>query len=57
LIVCDPGFYDSQETGSRDSAAAVVPIIVNLLKPKSVLDVGCGVGPWLGACSQRSFNS
>jgi SAM-dependent methyltransferase len=49
LIVCDPGFYDSQETGSRDSAAAVVPIIVNLLKPKSVLDVGCGVGPWLVA--------
>jgi SAM-dependent methyltransferase len=42
------GFYDTQEIRSRDSAAAMVPKIVELLQPKSVLDIGCGVGPWLG---------
>jgi len=47
MSVYDAGFYDAQEAGSRGSAAAVVPIIVDVLKPDSVLDVGCGVGPWL----------
>jgi SAM-dependent methyltransferase len=39
-------FYDTQVDGSRLSASKVVPTIVNLLQPNSVLDVGCGVGPW-----------
>jgi SAM-dependent methyltransferase len=41
------GFYDTQEVRSRDSAAAMVPKIVELLRPASVIDIGCGVGPWL----------
>lgn len=40
-------FFDQQEDGSQRSAAAMVPVIVDLLAPTSVLDVGCGVGPWL----------
>lgn len=29
------------------SPGAVVPIIVDLFSPRSVLDVGCGIGTWL----------
>lgn len=43
----DERFYDSQVDGSFLSAKAVVPIINSLVHPKSVLDVGCGVGTWL----------
>lgn len=43
----DDGFYKSQSDGSYRSAGVVVPILVDLLAPKSVLDIGCGVGPWL----------
>ncbi|HTK35029.1 MAG TPA: methyltransferase domain-containing protein [Caulobacteraceae bacterium] len=35
--------------GSRRSAEAVVPLIVELIRPASVVDVGCGVGSWLVA--------
>jgi SAM-dependent methyltransferase len=43
----DEKFYDSQADGSYNSALAVLPIIDELIHPRSVLDVGCGVGTWL----------
>ena len=30
----------------------VVPIIIELIQPKSILDVGCGIGTWLQAFNQ-----
>lgn len=41
------GFYTSQASGSSGSASQIVPIICKLIKPASVLDVGCGIGTWL----------
>jgi SAM-dependent methyltransferase len=43
----DPLFFEDHAAGSRNSAAVVVPLINKLVQPKSVLDVGCGVGTWL----------
>lgn len=37
-------FYIGQEQASRESARQVVPIILDLIKPETVIDVGCGVG-------------
>jgi SAM-dependent methyltransferase len=45
----DAKFYESLDARVRDSAATVVPIVVDLLRPASVLDVGCGRGTWLSA--------
>lgn len=42
----DQEFYNSQRTNSSQSAIETVPIIVDLIKPASVLDVGCGIGTW-----------
>ena len=39
-------FYAGQVDGSAHSAAVVVPLVLSLLPVKSVVDVGCGVGPW-----------
>src|SRR5215472_11510959 len=39
-------FYAGQVEGSASSAAVVVPLVLSLLPVKSVVDVGCGVGPW-----------
>jgi SAM-dependent methyltransferase len=41
------GFFEAQSLDSRRSAAVVVPLVNELVRPKSVLDVGCGVGTWL----------
>jgi len=37
-----------QRDRARDSARVVVPMVVALMHPSSVLDVGCGRGAWLG---------
>lgn len=40
-------FYNSQLTQSKNSADFIVPIINKWFKPKTVVDVGCGIGAWL----------
>jgi SAM-dependent methyltransferase len=40
-------FYEWHRLGSRTSAEVVLPIIFELIKPNSVVDVGCGTGTWL----------
>ena len=43
----DQHFYASIRDGSRRSAEIIAPLIMRILHPKSVLDVGCGQGIWL----------
>jgi trans-aconitate methyltransferase len=40
-------FFDRHLEGSRRSALLVVPMIMDLVRPKRVVDVGCGRGTWL----------
>jgi SAM-dependent methyltransferase len=40
-------FFESLRDGARESARAVVPIVLQLVRPTSVVDVGCGDGTWL----------
>ncbi|MCK5612377.1 methyltransferase domain-containing protein, partial [Candidatus Pacearchaeota archaeon] len=40
-------FYMGIQEGSRKSAKEVIPIVLELIKAKSIIDVGCGVGTWL----------
>jgi SAM-dependent methyltransferase len=40
-------FYEVQKSGSVRSAEILVPHLVKLFRPASVLDVGCGTGTWL----------
>lgn len=45
--VYTPAFFDSLTEGTRESARTVIPAVIELLRPGSVLDVGCGTGTWL----------
>ncbi len=40
-------FYKEQVDTSYQSAKKIIPLVFELFKPKSVIDVGCGVGNWL----------
>ena len=40
-------FYDERRSGAANSAAVIVPLVLELLPAKSVVDVGCGEGDWL----------
>jgi SAM-dependent methyltransferase len=45
--VYDEHFMLEHEIGSSRSAEVVVPLIMEVLNPTSVIDVGCGLGNWL----------
>jgi SAM-dependent methyltransferase len=40
-------FYGAMQPGMRRSAEALVPIAIELIEPRSVVDVGCARGDWL----------
>ena len=37
-------FFRALEAGSLQSAKEIVPLVVEFLRPTSVVDVGCGTG-------------
>lgn len=39
-------FYDLSRAGAIRSADVIVPVVYDLIKPKSVIDIGCGEGHW-----------
>lgn len=45
--VFDTRYYEQLKDSCEKSARAVVPKLVQLINPKSVVDVGCGPGFWL----------
>ena len=46
-------FYLEQRDGSKSSAEVLVPLVIDLIRPCSVVDVGCGVGTWLSVFKQH----
>lgn len=49
-------FYVGQRSGSYTSASVIVPIIRDTFAPRSVCDVGCGVGTWLRVWAENGVN-
>jgi len=49
-------FFSLIEEGSRASARAIVPMVTNLINPKSVVDVGCGQGVWLSVFKEEGIS-
>ncbi|MER2515400.1 MAG: methyltransferase domain-containing protein [Candidatus Accumulibacter phosphatis] len=49
-------FYSAQQTESLRSARIVLPLLFTHYRPKSVVDVGCGVGPWLKVCTELGID-
>lgn len=42
-------------TGALRSARRIVPMVMDLVKPHSVVDVGCGLGSWLAVFRQHGI--
>src|SRR5688572_19921778 len=37
---------------NKNAARIILPLVFELVKPTSVLDVGCGLGTWLSVCDE-----
>ena len=48
-----PAFFDMLHDGAMSSARVIVPIVIELVKPRSVVDVGCGTGAWLSVLMEN----
>ncbi|MFA5146588.1 MAG: class I SAM-dependent methyltransferase [Candidatus Omnitrophota bacterium] len=49
-------FYDWQSGAARSSAEEMVPLIIDLVRPASVVDVGCGTGAWLSVFKRHGIS-
>jgi SAM-dependent methyltransferase len=52
-VTYDSAYYDMLIQDSLRAARQIVPAVVSLVKPQSVVDVGCGVGTWLSVFHER----
>ena len=52
----DENFYRAQKDGSLRSAMTILPLVAEFVHPRTVVDVGCGVGGWL-AVWQKNYGA
>lgn len=52
MATYDDAFFRNR-SGSRRSADVVVPLVLDLTQPSSVVDVGCGTGSWLAVFNEH----
>lgn len=48
-------FFRKRKEGALTSAEVVVPMVVDLIQPKSVIDVGCGTGEFLNVFKESGI--
>jgi SAM-dependent methyltransferase len=48
-------FYRDHREVSLRSAHQIVPLVLRLVRPRSVVDVGCGVGTWLSVFREHGI--
>jgi SAM-dependent methyltransferase len=46
-------YHKALRDGARRSAEVVVPLVLALARPRSVVDVGCGLGTWLAVFAEH----
>jgi len=51
----DRTFFERKASGTHDSAARIVPLVLSVLDVHSVVDVGCGEGSWLAEFRRRGI--
>jgi SAM-dependent methyltransferase len=46
-------FYREFGPGARASAEVIVPLVMDVVQARSVIDIGCGIGEWLAVFKAR----
>jgi SAM-dependent methyltransferase len=49
----DSAYFEPHDALTRRSAEVIVPLVMELLAPRSVCDVGCGLGIWLSVFQEH----
>ena len=46
-------YYQEKQKSSLQSAQEVVPLVLELIQPLNVIDIGCGIGIWLSVFKEH----
>jgi len=49
-------FYQALEEGALRSAREIVPMVLNIVRPRDVIDIGCGLGTWLSVFKEHGLH-
>lgn len=49
-------YYHSELIHTTDAANIVLPFLFRIIKPRSVIDIGCGIGTWLSVAKELGVN-
>ena len=52
----DEEWFKDEVKLARSSAEAIVPLVIELIAPASVIDLGCGAGYWLAAFARHGLH-
>jgi SAM-dependent methyltransferase len=52
-----PAFYNGQSPTSFDAGSTMLPPVLELVRPASLVDIGCGVGTWLAAAEKHGVGT
>lgn len=52
----DADFFGFVSTAAKSSARHVVPIVIDLTTPQSVVEIGCGLGTWLSVFREHGID-
>lgn len=52
MVTYDRAFYETTAEWSISSARAILPLLIGATGARSIVDVGCGNGPWLAVAGE-----
>jgi SAM-dependent methyltransferase len=55
-VTYNSAFFEAQSPASLRSARKIVPDVLSLVSPTSVVDLGCGVGTWLSVFREKGVS-
>ena len=50
-------YFQNRQAGVMRSADVIVPLVIEWVRPASVVDVGCGIGGWLATFEQHGVQN
>jgi SAM-dependent methyltransferase len=49
-------YYQALQEGALRSAREIVPMVLNIVRPGNVIDIGCGLGTWLSVFKEHGLD-
>lgn len=53
----DDIYFHDEQIHNTKAAEVIIPIVMELVKPSSILDIGCGIGTWLKVCKNLGIKN